>query len=246
VERIAAGIPVTGTDLAGMGVGGLLKEVPGRPLPRLEAAPRETGERAGPYKVHALVLAAGQSRRMGRRNKLLAEVSGTPLVRRVVEAVGAAAVSGVTVVTGHEAGAVEEALDGLDAAFVHNPDYAAGLSASLRAGVAAVPADADAVLVCLGDMPALSPTLLDALIAAYDPPSGKTICVPVKDGKRGNPVLWGRQHLGELMTLTGDVGARHLIGENETALAEVPVSDDAIFLDLDTPEALAAYRDSGD
>lgn len=244
LERIAAGIPVRGSDIAGMGVGGLLKEVPGRPMPRLEAAPRPGPAQQAARRVHALILAAGQSRRMGRRNKLLAEVGGVPLVRRVAEAVLQASVCGVTVVTGHEADAVRDILAPLDVAFVHNPDYAEGLSTSLRSGVAALPRDADAAIVCLGDMPAIETGLIDALIAAYDPGHGKTICVPVKDGKRGNPVLWGRDHFRALMGVSGDVGARHLIGENAEAVAEVDAQDEAIFLDLDTPDALDAYRRS--
>ncbi|HAM47496.1 MAG TPA: 4-diphosphocytidyl-2C-methyl-D-erythritol kinase, partial [Alphaproteobacteria bacterium] len=73
---------------------------------------------------------------------------------------------------------------------------------------------------------------------------GREICVPTFEGKRGNPVLFGRRFFPEMMQVSGDVGARHLIGEYAEAVCEVPSPDRSIFLDLDTPEALAAYRNN--
>ncbi|MGE3149543.1 MAG: NTP transferase domain-containing protein, partial [Pseudorhodoplanes sp.] len=84
--------------------------------------------------------------------------------------------------------------------------------------------------------------LIDRLVAAFDPEKGALIVVPSIDGKRGNPVLWSRRFIPELMALEGDVGARHLIGRYPEAVAEVPVSGSAAFLDVDTPEALAAAK----
>ena len=95
---------------------------------------------------------------------------------------------------------------------VHNPDFAEGLSTSLKAGLAAVPDDVDGAIVCLGDMPQVGAPLIDRLIAAFDPERGALVVVPTIDGKRGNPVVWSRRFFPELMALEGDVGARHLIG----------------------------------
>ena len=95
---------------------------------------------------------------------------------------------------------------------MHNPDFAEGLSTSLKAGLAAVPDDADGAIVCLGDMPQVDAPLIDKLIAAFDPERGALVVVPTIDGKRGNPVVWARRFFPELMALDGDVGARHLIG----------------------------------
>ncbi|HLY57786.1 MAG TPA: nucleotidyltransferase family protein, partial [Stellaceae bacterium] len=138
--------------------------------------------------------------------------------------------------------AVRARLAGHKVSFAANPDYALGLSSSLRAGLAALPADADGVLVCLGDMPGVDAPLLDRLIAAFNPTEGREIVVPVRDGRRGNPVLWGRRFLPALRTLTGDAGAKHLIGDHGEYVVEVDSPDDAPLTDIDTPAELAAWR----
>ena len=241
LRRIAAGLRVTGRDIAAMGVGGLLKEIPLRPRPR--AAPEDAGDRARrPPRIAAIVLAAGQSRRMGSRNKLLVEIGDRPMVRHTVDALIEAGIATVTAVTGHEAEAVEAALEGRDLTVVRNEDFAAGLSTSLRTGLAALPADIDAVIVALGDMPGVAADAIARLVAAYDPVEGRAIVVPTHDGKRGNPVLWDRRFFEAMAAVTGDTGARHLIGENEDLVAEVEMADDSVLVDIDTPEALAGAR----
>ena len=243
LQRLAAGIPIGGEDLMRMGVGGLLKEIPGRPMPRASVGAEEKSEMAkpAPSAVAAIVLAAGQSRRMGSVNKLLAGIAGKPMVAHVVDAALASAARPVIVVTGHEPERVRAALAGRDIAFAHNPDYAQGLSTSLRRGVAMLDETTDGAVVCLGDMPAIAAAHIDRLIAAFDPAAGHEICVPTRNGKRGNPVLWHRRFFARMAEISGDVGARHLIGENEDSLVEVPMDDDAVLADLDTPAALAAH-----
>jgi molybdenum cofactor cytidylyltransferase len=179
---------------------------------------------------------------MGGPNKLLAELDGKKLVRIVAGQALASRATEVIVVTGHQADLVEQALAGLKVKFVRNPDFAGGLASSVKAGIGAVPANADGVLVCLGDMPLISADLIDRLIEAFEPDRGHLITVPVSDGRRGNPVLWSRRFFRELMTLDGDVGARHLIAKHAEAVAEVPVEGDSAFLDIDTPQALEAAR----
>ena len=234
--RLLAGIPVTRADLTGMGVGGLLMEIITRPQPRL---PLGTD---GNRNVAAIILAAGRSTRMGGPNKLLAELNGKTLVRIVAEQVAASKASSVTVVTGHQAAEVETALAGLSVTFVHNPDFAEGLASSVKAGIAALPADADGAVICLGDMPLIDTRLIDRLIEAFAPDQGHLIAVPVSEGRRGNPVLWSRRFFAELMTLDGDIGARHLIMKHAEVVAEVPVDGHGAFLDIDTPQALADAR----
>ncbi len=238
LQRLLADLPVGRDEITGLGTGGLLAEIPSRPLPRAEAVdatPRRP-------RIAALVLAAGQSRRMGPENKLLILLDGKPMVRHVTEMALASAARPVIVVTGHQPDAVRAALDGLDVRFVENPDYADGLSSSLKTGLAAVPETADGAVVCLGDMPGVAPAVVDRLIAGFNPVEGRAILAPIRGGRRGNPVLWARRFFGELMGLSGDTGAKHLIGNYSEFLTEIEAGDDGVLMDLDTPAALAAYR----
>jgi molybdenum cofactor cytidylyltransferase len=125
---------------------------------------------------------------------------------------------------------------------VHNPDFAQGLGTSLRAGIAALPAEADGVVVCLGDMPQVDAALIDRLIAAFDPERGALAVMPTIEGRRGNPVLWSRRFFPDLMAIEGDVGARHLIDRYGEAVVEVPVAGKAALIDVDTPEALVGVK----
>lgn len=241
--RLLADVPVSREDVMRMGAGGLLKEIPSRPQPRTgDTGTKEPRADRVPRmpRVAAIVLAAGQSRRTGKINKLLAEIDGTPMAARVLEEVAASAASPVIVVTGHEADRVTEALDGDGLTFIHNPDYADGLSTSLIAGLKVLPKDIDGAIVCLGDMPRVKTAHVDKLIAAFNPLEGRAICVPTFSGKRGNPVLWGAQFFEEMRNVSGDVGARHLIGTHGELVAEVPIDDDGVLVDVDTPEALTA------
>lgn len=241
LQRLAAGLKVGPSDIMGMGVGGLLVDSPVRPLPREDAVRPEQGTQHPPH-VAAVVLAAGQSRRMGGSNKLLESVEGVPLIRRTVSEATRSKADPIVVVLGHQADQVREALDGLTYEAVHNHDYTEGLSASLKAGISALPSNVEGAVVCLGDMPSVSGTHLDALIDAFNPEEGRAIGVPVHKGKRGNPVLWARRFFAVMGDVHGDVGARHLIGDHEDLVYEVEFGDTAVLTDLDTPEAWARYR----
>lgn len=235
LHRLGAGLPVDAAAIMAMGVGGLLAEMPGRPLPRAMAtavlrAPRIAG----------LVLAGGFGRRMGGEgNKLLRIWRGKPLVRHVVEAATSAQLCTVSVATGHQAGEIRAALEGTGVDFVHAPDHGQGLSATLKAGLAALPDDIDGVLVLLGDMPRVGPGTIDRLVAAFSPDDGRAVIVPTCGGRRGNPILWDRAFLPEMQALTGDAGARSLLVRHAATLCEVAVEDEGVLLDVDTPEALA-------
>jgi molybdenum cofactor cytidylyltransferase len=195
--------------------------------------------------IAAIVLAAGRSTRMGAANKLLADVAGKPMVGHVVAAALASRARPVLVVIGHQESEVRAVLAGLDVAFVANPDYAAGLSSSLKAGIAAVPATVDGVLVLLGDMPRIEAEHMDRLIAAFTQAEGQAIVVPTRDGRRGNPVLWPAAFFAEMLELEGDAGAKRLMSAHVGEVCEVDLGTDAIFIDVDTPEALAGLGDAG-
>jgi len=239
--RLLAGLEVSGEDIAGMGVGGLLMEIVTRPQPRELPPPAAPAPSAG-RSVAAIVLAAGRSTRMGGPNKLLEMISGKPLVRIAAEQALSSRASPVVVVSGHERARVEAALAGLDVRLVHNPDYPQGLSTSVKAGLAALPPESEAAIVCLGDMPQVTSALIDRLIAAFDPERNALVVLPTFSGKRGNPVLWSRRFFPELIALEGDVGARHLIGAYPEVVTEVPVENAAAMVDIDTPDALRAAK----
>jgi molybdenum cofactor cytidylyltransferase len=247
LERLVAGVPVGPREIMRMGAGGLLAEIPSRPLPRAEASPApdakavERKPAPGP-RIAALLLAAGQSRRMG-SNKLLEEIDGRPMVARTAQRLLSSHARPIVAVLGNQADAVDAALGKLPVERVHNPAYAEGLSTSLKRGLAALPPDIDGVIVCLGDMPLVAGRDLDRLIAAFNPLEGRAIVVPTRRGKRGNPVLWAKRFFPDMAELAGDVGAKHLIGEHAELVAEVEMDSDSVLVDIDTPDALAELRE---
>jgi molybdenum cofactor cytidylyltransferase len=242
LSRLFAGIPVRPMDVMRMGVGGLLKEMEARPLPRAAApaTPRTGGAPRSAPRVAAVVLAAGKSSRMAPHNKLLVtDRGGKPMIARVVDNVLSSGARPIVVVTGHMAPEIEQALAGKPVRFVHAADYAAGLSASLKAGIAAVPKDSAGAIVCLGDMPLVTGRMIDRLLAAYDPDEGRLIVLPTHNGKQGNPMLWDRRFFQEILEASGDAGARFLVARHMEAVHEVPMEEDGVLRDFDTPDSLA-------
>ncbi len=237
LDRLMTGIPVTNEDIAGMGVGGLLMEIPTRPQPRELASGKGEAKQVA-LKVPVVLLAAGRSSRMGGPNKLLALFGGKPLARQSAERALASKANGVIVVTGHQAERVKDALAGLNAVFVENPHFGEGLSTSLKAGVSALADDASGVLVMLGDMPGVSPADLDRLIDAFRSSGGRSVVRASHDGRRGNPVILPRSLFAAVSHLEGDTGARHLVEAEGLDVIDVEIGVGA-FVDVDTREALA-------
>lgn len=250
LERLAAGLTVGRAEIVRMGAGGLLAEIPTRPQPRDDSeSDAEEGPQQAP-KVAIVLLAAGRSTRMGGPNKMLADANGQPLVVHAVKAALASQAVEVVVVLGNMADQVKAAIAAAAPTgrlrFVVNPDFAQGLSTSVRTGIAALGKDIDAAIVQLGDMPGVTANLLDRLMAAFSPVEGRSICVPTVAGKRGNPVLWARRFFAEMSKVAGDTGAKHLIGEHADLVCEVEMTGEAAITDIDTPEALAAWRARGE
>ena len=200
-------------------------------------------------RVGALILAAGQSSRFraggggSDMTKLVAKLDGKPIVRRVAVAALAAKARPVVVVTGYARDSVEAAVADLDVERAFNPNFASGLASSLKAGLAAMPRDVVGALVLLGDMPWIEHRLIDALIDAFLARKDALAAVPLREGRRGNPVLLGRGLFEAAMRLEGDEGARRLIGALSAGeLVEVEASDTGVTFDIDTPDDLAAAR----
>ncbi|AWB21147.1 nucleotidyltransferase family protein [Methylobacterium currus] len=193
-----------------------------------------------PEPVGTVLLAAGRGTRFGASPKLLSLLDGKPLVRHAAQAAVAADLGPVVAVLGHAGAEVRAALAGLPLTLVDNPDYAAGLSTSLRTGLGALPDDVGAAFVLLGDMPRVGPLLLAQLAEAFRAaPVAPSAVVPVRDGQRGNPVLLNRRLLGPgLAALTGDRGAGPLLARRDDVL-DLPVDEAGVLIDVDTPAALA-------
>jgi len=236
LQRMLAGLPMAAEQIMAMGVGGLIRSP-------LEADEDDKAVQPEPVRapvgrrVAALVLAAGSGQRMGGGNKLLQAVGGVAMVRRVVNAALASRCTSVHVVTGFAADDVQACLSGLEVDFTHNADYLTGMASSLRSGLASLADDIDAVVILLAYMPCIHGGHIDRLIAAFDPERPR-IVVPVRAGRRGNPILWPRAFFAEMLAVEGDVGARDLLRRHADQIDSVEFSDDAIFADVDTPAAL--------
>jgi molybdenum cofactor cytidylyltransferase len=188
----------------------------------------------------AIVLAAGRSQRFGKENKLLHLIDGEPMVRVSVGNLLRVGLGHVVVVTGHDADAVERALNGLDVKCERNATPWAGMGNSLAAGANAVPDDVEAVAIVLADMPALKPETIGGQIDQFKPESGNDIAVPVFEGRRGHPVVFGHRYLGALRALSGDQGARSVLSENPERVQTIEVEDAGVLKDVDTPGDLSA------
>ena len=237
MQRVAADLPLGKKEILAMGVGGLIKDISHRW--RMREQRNLVEQFHSQYKVAALVLGAGRSSRMGEQNKLLASVGGIPMLQRVVDAALKAEITSVTVVTGCQEQEVRQLLRSREVSFVHNPAYQEGIAGSLKLGLSSLPADIDGVIILLADMPFIEAVHLNELIAEFNPTIERDIVAPIREGRLGNPIIWSTRYIPAMMKLSGDRGARPLLDEFAANVWEVPMGDDAIFMDVDTPEALA-------
>ena len=239
LQLVLADVDMTRREFADMAAGGLLMEIASRPLPRAMATKPHQ-----PDRLVGIVLAAGQSSRMGPDNKLLAEFAGKPLVRHVTEVMLDAGLDDMTVVIGHQADEVAAALAGLPVHLLFNADFAAGQGHSVAAGVSALDGAVTDVLIALGDMPLISAEMVQNLVASHSACDDhqRRITLPSYDGKRGNPVIWGCAFFPELKHLRGDAGGRQVLQDHLAAHNPVEISSSAMFRDIDTPADLQALN----
>jgi molybdenum cofactor cytidylyltransferase len=182
---------------------------------------------------------------MGASNKLLERLDGKPLVCHTVDELLQTGVRPIVVVTGHQSENVRAALSGRQVVFVDNPQFADGLSSSLRVGLAQLDSSIDGALICLGDMPKVRREHIESLLGAFEPSDGREITVPTFAGRRGNPVLWAARYFPMMKELSGDLGARELQKRFVDRVCLVPMPDDAVTIDVDTKEALDSLRSVG-
>ena len=160
-----------------------------------------------------------------------------PLIRRSAQTAIEAGGRPVVAVLGHMAEQCSAALDGLNVVIALNKDYASGLASSLQTAIRNVPSSSDGVMMLLADMPALSPTDLQAMISRFQSAGGQSVVRATFEGKRGNPVILPRILFNEVFSLAGDVGARHLIERGDIPVIDVELGE-AAALDVDTPDML--------
>jgi molybdenum cofactor cytidylyltransferase len=187
-------------------------------------------------RVAGIVLAAGASSRMGRTKQSLPFL-GKTILEWVVDSALAASLHQVIVVLGHEAGALQSLLGSRVVDTVFNPDYCKGQSTSLQTGLKAITTKTDAVLFLLADQPLVTAETIDLILDAYRRSPESPIVLPTFEGRRGNPVLFGRETFPWIETLSEDCGARHLFTEFTERILKVPIADSSIHFDVDTEEA---------
>ena len=195
--------------------------------------------------IHAVLLAAGRSERMGRNNKLLLNVDGIPLVRKSAINILNSNVTSMTVVTGFDENKIVNALSGLNVNFVKNINFREGLSSSLKAGVANITPTPSAVIICLADMPKIQPEHINQLIENFDPLKGWEICIPTNNGKRGNPVLIGSRFFPSIFETSGDFGAKQVMKQHSDKIVEVEIGTSDIHFDIDTQDEYDNFTTSG-
>ena len=196
--------------------------------------------------IAAIILAAGRSTRFAGdqpgTTKLVAELNGKPLVRHVADAALASHARPVIVVTGHARELVQEVFGDLPLTFVHNKDYATGIASSIRAGIGQVPENASGAIVLLGDMPLVSAQMINHLVQSFEAAASADAIVPLTEDRRGNPVVLARSLFPAVSRLSGDEGARRLLQEPGVQVVELSVPGNAAAADIDTQEALEAWR----
>ena len=189
--------------------------------------------------ISAVILAAGESRRMGKQNKLLLPIGGEALLVKLVASVCASDVGQVLVVIGHEAEKIRSELNEFPLNFVYNPNFSEGMTTSIKYGVKEVSNECDGLLICLGDMPFINTSEISKLIHAYVQnriKEKKLIVVPVFQGKRGNPVLFSSEFRNDILEYKKEFGCKEVIMNNSEYVKEIEMDDENMLLDVDTLE----------
>ena len=196
--------------------------------------------------ISAVILAAGESRRMGKQNKLLLPIGGEALLVKLVASVCASDVGQVIVVIGHEAEKIRRELNELPLNFVYNPNFSEGMTTSIKYGVKEVSHECDGLLICLGDMPFINTSEINKLIHAYVKNRIKgegLIVVPVFKRQRGNPVLFSIEFRNDILEHKKESGCKEVIMKNSDSVMEIEMDDEKMLLDVDTMEDYQSVSD---
>ena len=232
LEKVISNTNITKLNISNMGVGGLLKTLNIR---------AKTEKESTNYNITNIILAAGQSKRMKEKNKLLIKIDNKTMIEKIVDTALKSIANNTIVVLGHENDILQNLLNNKNITTIVNKEYLKGQSSSLQLGISALPEDCDAAIVILGDMPNISSRLINQLIENYKPNDNKSIIIPTYKNKKGNPVLIDREFFPDILSIKGDKGAKDIIMANKKYISEIPQKNSTIVEDIDTKEDLANY-----
>ena len=234
LQLLMANIPITKEELADMGAGGLLMEIASRPLPR--ALSKSVNKRE--KKIMGVILAAGNSTRMGKDNKLLRNVGDASLVRNTAVEMLNSDVDSCSIVLGYQSDKVAEVIKDLNISLILNPLWQEGQASSLKAALNTLDDTYSDLLIMLGDLPGVKSRHINTIIEEHLSTNNRRskITIPSFNGKKGNPVIWGRSFFPDLSNLEGDVGGRALFNHHPAAINLLDMDDPAVVTDTDTPE----------
>ena len=234
LQLLMADIPINREELADMGAGGLLMEIASRPLPRALAKSVSKREK----KVMGVILAAGNSTRMGKDNKLLRNIGTAPLIRNTAIEMLKSDLDTCSIVLGYQSDKVADVIKDLNINLILNPLWKEGQASSLRAAINTLDSTYSDLLIMLGDLPGIKSSHINSIIEEHlltDNRKSK-ITIPSFKGQKGNPVIWGRSFFHDLSNLEGDVGGRTLFSEHPAAINILEMNDPWVVKDADTPE----------
>jgi molybdenum cofactor cytidylyltransferase len=184
--------------------------------------------------ISAILLAAGQSQRMGEFKQLL-PYGEKPFVVCCVDHLLASRIDELIVVTGHREADVRQVLLDREIKTVFNPDYKSGMSSSIKCGVQAVNENSEAILIALADQPQISPSVINQVIEAYEK-TNPHIVIPVFNNRRGHPIILQAKLKEEILAITPEIGLKQVVRAREAQTLYVNVADEAVLLDFDYPE----------
>ena len=185
--------------------------------------------------ISAIVLAAGQSRRMGAMNKLHLPVNGEALLRRTVKTLQASELEEIVVVLGHQSQLAHTLLEGLAVRSVYNERYLSGQMSSVHCGLAALKKKNAGIMIALGDQPAITVEEINFLINSFRERSTGEVVIPTFQGARGNPIVISEQSRSDILRGKRDLGCRKFIEKNPGLVEMVEMPSSGVIIDLDTP-----------
>ena len=243
LQLLMADIPINREELADMGAGGLLMEIASRPLPRALAKSVSKHEK----KVMGVILAAGNSTRMGKDNKLLSYIGDAPLIRNTAIEMLKSDLDTCSVVLGYQSDKVADVIKDLNVNLILNPLWKEGQASSLRAAINTLDSTYSDLLIMLGDLPGIKSNHINSIIEEHlltDNRKSK-ITIPSFKGQKGNPEIWGRSFFHDLSNLEGDVGGRTLFSEHPAAINILEMDEPWVVKDADTPEDFEKFLADG-